>query len=266
LSPLLRAEDENTHERPTGLRRDAGPARGGPISPASLGVAETCQEWRPRGDWYLRKFASFLLVHEPFFAQAPTLVRHVDFEGRRIRVSVWYAPNSGPEASGFGAIPYIGLDPRVRGFPVIKVEVDSTGQGYVNWYGWIQVIAHLREDGSYEDWSPDPIPALRDRGVPFCALGYHPTIYDAPFFPGRPRIHWRADLFLTPLTIFRPAEEDIVPIVGLRWGFRIHQPGGEPELLPLQVVGSAEWDEALPHLKYWYPSWRFAPGNENRRP
>ena len=197
-------------------------------------------------------------MHEPFFSKAPSLVRELDHDGRRVRVSVWYAPNSGPEASGFDIIRDIGMDPRVRGFPVLKAEVDSSGHGYANFYGWIQGIAHLHADGSVEDWSPDSIPALRNRGVPFCFLSYHPTYYDAPFWPERSQIHWRADLFLCPVVVRRPSQEDIVPLIGVRWGFKIRQSGDEPELLPLEVVGSAAWSETLPRLKFWFPSWRFA--------
>ena len=212
----------------------------------------------PAVSLYLRGSCFLSHMHEPFFSKEPSLVRELDHDGLGVRVSVWYAPNSGPEASGFDIIRDIGMDPRVRGFPVLKAEVDSSGHGYANVYGWIQGIAHLRADGSVEDWSPDSIPALRDRGVPFCVLSYHPTFYDAPFWPERPQIYWRADLFLCPIVVRRPSEEDIVPLIGVRWGFKINQSGGEPELLPLEVVGSAAWGEALPRLKFWFPSWRFS--------
>jgi hypothetical protein len=196
-------------------------------------------------------------MHEPCFSDAPTLDKEFDHDGRKVRLSIWYGANTGPEDSGFGQIRDIGLDQRVRGFPVLKAEVDSSGFGYANVYGWIQYIAHLGPDGTVEDWSPDSIPAFRDRGVPFCVLGYHPTFYDAPFWPERPKLHWRADLFLCPIVVRRPSEEDIVPLAGIRWGFKIVTDGSLPEFLPLEPLGSDSWNEALPRLRFSFPSWRF---------
>ena len=206
----------------------------------------------------MRLYPVALSMHEPCFTKEPSLVRNLNHDGTKIRVSVWYGVNTGPEDTGFGIIRHIGLDPRVRGFPVLKVEVDSSGRGYANIYGWIQGIAQLDIDGTVQDWGPDSIPAMRDRGVPFCNFGYHSTFYDAPFWPERPRIHWRADLFLCPIVVRRPSEEDIVPITGFRWGFKITTDGGEPELLPLQSIGREAWSVALPRLKFRFPSWRFA--------
>lgn len=196
-------------------------------------------------------------MHEPCFSNEPKLVKELEHDGRKIRVSVWYGTNTGPGDTGFEIIQDIGLDPRVRGFPVLKAQVESSGHGYANVYGWIQGIAHLDPDGSVEDWSPDSVPALRDRGVPFCVLGYHPTFWDAPFWPDRPQLHWRADAFLCPIVVRRPSEEDIVPLAGFRWGFKIASNGGDPELLPLEEVGIDAWTDAVPRLRFWFPSWRF---------
>ena len=197
-------------------------------------------------------------MHEPCFSEPPTLVRELRLDNAKTRLSVWYGTNTGPEDTGFGIIRDIGLDPRVRGFPVFKAELESSAFGYANWFGWVQVVAHLREDGSVEDWSPDPFPMMRDRGVPFSVFGYLPTLYDAPFWPERPRLHWQADTFLCTLVIRKPSEEDIVPMAGFRWGFRIAKDGGDPELLPLESIGGAAWEETLPRLRFWFPSWRFA--------
>jgi len=196
-------------------------------------------------------------MHEPCLATEPTLVREAKCGDRTVRVSVWYGVNSGPESTGFDVIRDVGLDPRVRGFPVIKAEVDSSGFGYANLLGWIQGVAHLGPDGSVEDWNPDWIPAFRDRGIPFCSLAYHPTFFDAPFWPERPRIHWRADLFLCPMVVRRPSEEEITPLVGFRWGYTIAGAGADPVLLPLESTGPEAWSEVLPRLRFWFPSWRF---------
>lgn len=197
-------------------------------------------------------------MHEPCLPEQPNLIHDVDYDGRKVRVSIWYGVNTGPKDTGFEIIRDIGLDPGVRGFPVLKAQVDSTGHGYANVFGWIQGIAHLRPDGSSEDWSPDSIPALRDRGLPFCVLGYHPTFFDAPFWPERPQLYWQADLFLCPIVVRRPSEEEIVPVAGFRWGFKIAKDGGEPELLPLETVGREAWNKSIARLEFWFPSWRFA--------
>lgn len=201
-------------------------------------------------------------MHEPCFSKEPRLVRDLQMKNHKVQVSIWYGVNTGPEDSGFLAIRDIGADPRVKGFPVFKAQVDCSAFGYEDWFGWIQMIVHLRTDGSIEDWSPDPLPMMRDRGVPFAEFGYLPTLYDAPFWPERPRIHWRADTFLCPLVIRRPSEEDILPLAGFRWGFTIPKQGGEPELLPLEGIGAKEWNVSLPQLRFWFPSWRFARWSE----
>ncbi len=203
-------------------------------------------------------------MHEPCFSDQPALVRELDHEGRKVRISIWYGANTGPDDTGFGIIRDVGLDPRVRGFPVLKAAVDSSGHGYANVFGWIQVISHLGRDGSIEDWSPDPFPMMRDRGVPFMLAGYLPTFFDAPFWADRPQLHWRADLFLCPIVVRRPSEEAIEPLGGFRWGFQIPSQGAEPALLPLEEVGHGAWAESLPRLRFWFPSWRFAewPGTE----
>lgn len=197
-------------------------------------------------------------MHEPCFSEQPVLTHELLYEGKTLRVSLWYGVNTGPEETGFGILRSVGLDPGVRGFPVLKAVVESSGHGYANEFGWIQVVAHLRSDGSIEDWSPDPIPMMRDRGVPFAIAGYLPTFFDAPFWLDRPQLHWRADLFLCPLVFGRPSEEEIVPLAGFRWGFRIGSDGGEPELLPLETVGREAWTESLPRLNFTFPGWRFS--------
>jgi hypothetical protein len=197
------------------------------------------------------------VVHERSFSTEPNRVLEVGYRGGEVRVSVWYGTNVSPDDSGFGAIPGVGLDPRVRGFPVIRAQVESSRSGYENMFGWIQGIAHLRPDGSLEDWGPDSLPSLRGKDVPFAFLGYNPAFYDAPFWPDRPQLHWRADLFLGPLT-YRPSnEEPLAPLLGLRWGFRIPSEGADPIVLPLEEAGVAAWEEARAGLRSSFPSWRF---------
>jgi len=194
---------------------------------------------------------------ERIFSAPPTLSLDVPYRAGAVRCEVWLAPNLGPEDSGFGAIADIGPRAPVRGFPVLKAAVSATTHGYENLFAWVQTVAHLGRDGRVEDWSPDVLPSLLDRDVPFACIGYCPTFYDAPFWPKRPRLHWRADLFLCPMAIRRPAKEEIRPIAGFRWGFRIPRPGAEPQLLPLEPVGPEAWAESLARLREHYPRWRF---------
>ena len=152
----------------------------------------------------------------------------------------------------------MGPDLRAQGFPVLKACVESTRNGYENVLGWIQVVAHLAPDGSVEDWSHDALPALRDRGVPFVTMAYEPTFFDAPFWPERPRIDWRADLFLCPVVIRHPFDEPIRPLTGVRWGFTIPHDGGDPRLRPLEQSTSDHWSESLPRLRSCFPDWKFS--------
>jgi hypothetical protein len=196
-------------------------------------------------------------MHERFFTSEPTRTLKAEHEGATVTASIWYAANSGPEESGFRAVPHVGHNPPVKGFPVMKVTLESSGHGYENNWGWLQLVEHIRPDRSVEDWSPDPFPMVRDRGIPFVTFGYLPTFYDAPFWPERPAIHWQADVFLAPI-VREPTDEHIRPVLGFRWGFRIGNAGTEPELIPLEVLGADAWLNHLPHLRSWFPDWRFA--------
>ncbi len=197
-------------------------------------------------------------MREPCFAERADRVLSFPLEGRTATVRAWYGTNTGPQDTGFGAVRRVGNDPRVRGFPVLRAEVEADGRGYENLFGWLQYVLHLAPDGALEDWSPDPLPMFRDRGIPFGSVGYLPTFFDAPFWPERPRLHWVAELFLCPIRVGRPAEEPIDPVLGLRWGFRIREHGGEPERLPLERLGTAAWADARPRLEFWFPGWRFS--------
>jgi hypothetical protein len=197
-------------------------------------------------------------MHEASLPKEPSDAREVEWRGRKVRVLIWYGVNIGPEDTGFNIIPDLGRDPSVRGFPVIKAAAVSSGYGYENNLGWIQVVAHLDDGGSILDWSHDSFPALRDRGVPFVVFGYNPTFFDAPFWPERPKIRWRADLFLCPLVVRRRSEEAIFPLTGFRWGFEIASEGDAPRVSPLVAIGHEAWGESLPRLRFAFPGWRFA--------
>lgn len=196
-------------------------------------------------------------VHERFFGRRTQRVVTVRCGAHAFRVSVWYGTNSGPGESGFTSVPHVGWDPGVAGFPVIKATVSSTARGYANQPGWVQIVRHLGAGVPDDEASPDPMPMMRDRGVPFPYAGYLPTFYDAPFWRERPRVHWQADLYLCPV-VRVPSREAIAPVFGVRWGFRIPRAGADPEVRPLAGIGPRDWAWSLPWLECWFPGWRFA--------
>jgi len=204
-------------------------------------------------------------VHPSSFSRTPNLVLKFARRGLSGTVRVWYRPSSGPREAGFGAIPDIGLDRGVRRFPIVKAEVRSGGRGYENLFGWIQVVAHLDHKGRIRNFDPDVFPMMAGQAVPYALFGFLPTLYDAPYWPERPRIHWRADSYLCSMVVRKPSREPIDPIAGFRWGFKIALPGGDPELLPLEVVGAREWSEASGLLRTAFPTWRFGSWRRGHR-
>lgn len=173
-------------------------------------------------------------------------------------VRVWYGTNRRPSDGGFAALRGWSREERAGvGFPVIKCEITTGVVGYWNFLGWIQYVTQDPLDGARIVPVVDRVPSMVDRDVPFAITGYCPTFFDAPAHNRLPVIDWQARLFLCTQPIMS-RKEPIVPLVGLRWGYRIEESGEPPMVHPLAVATEADWRTARQELTRRHPQWRFA--------
>jgi hypothetical protein len=151
---------------------------------------------------------------------------------------------------------------QLAGFPALLATVEPQARGYQNWMGWIQCVGEKDLAGNVVTREDDPIWFLRGRDVPYAAVGYAPSFFDAPTRPARPEMVWEADLFLCSLPLLAEggavANNPVRPLVGIRWGFRIPARGGAPETLPPKMAPPEAWTSWVPVLRGKFPTWRFA--------
>jgi hypothetical protein len=140
--------------------------------------------------------------------------------------------------------------------------VDPEGQGYHNWLGWIQLVNERDPKGASISSAHDPIWFLQGKEVPYCAVGYAPSFFDAPSRPARRAVLWEADLFLcsvpTISTIDGRPDAPLEPLAGVRWGFRIASDGEAPTPIAPRWTGDWAWASWVPVLRRAFPTWRFA--------
>jgi hypothetical protein len=148
------------------------------------------------------------------------------------------------------------------GFPVLLAQVEPESRGYENWFGWIQLVNEREPNGRPISSEHDPIWFLNGKDIPYCALGYAPTFFDAPSRPARRAVLWEADLFLCTVPANPPKDSrtlpPVEPLAGLRWGFRIDTDGGEPVALTPRWTGDWAWASWVPVLRKGFPGWSFA--------
>ncbi len=152
--------------------------------------------------------------------------------------------------------------PASTGFPTITARVEAESSGYENWLGWIQMVNERTPDGREIRADHDPIWFLQGRDVPYAAVGYAPTFFDAPTRPERRPVLWEADLFLCTVPSLRDGLDAstaaVEPLAGARWGFRIDRDGEAPAPIGLRPAGNWAWASWVPALRKSFPRWRFA--------
>jgi hypothetical protein len=151
---------------------------------------------------------------------------------------------------------------RLAGFPALLATVEPQSRGYQNWMGWIQCAGERDLAGQVVRREEDASWFLRGRDVPYAAVGYAPSFFDAPTRPARPEMVWEADLFLCSLPLLDDRAADppvpVRPLVGIRWGFKIPARGGEPETVAPRMAPPDAWSTWVPLLRERFPSWAFA--------
>jgi hypothetical protein len=205
----------------------------------------------------------------PLFDGPPLLESTYAGGARRGRVTVSMAPIPDAGAAGwdavFGADGTRGTSDSLEsraGFPALLARVEPEGHGYQNCLGWIQFVNERHPKGASVSSEHDPIWFLRGKEVPYGAVGYAPTFFDAPTRPARRAVLWEADLFLCTVPSVSPVDRrpdsPLEPLAGVRWGFRIPADGEAPQPIAPRWTGDWAWASWVPVLRKAFPTWRFA--------
>jgi hypothetical protein len=197
-------------------------------------------------------------MHETSFPKAPTLTLRFERAGRAGTVRAFYGITHSPAESGFPALKGWGRAIRAGvGFPTIKCEVECDRPGYWNLLGWIQLVGQEFPGRRKRVILVDRFPAFLRHDIPFVAMGYAPSVFDAPAFNSLPSVDWRAALFLCTLPMMSRREE-IVPLAGVRWGYGIDREGETPTPYPVRPATDVDWREVRAQLVRRHSKWRFA--------
>jgi hypothetical protein len=188
---------------------------------------------------------------------------------REGQVVVCYGANQDPVYAGFDALAGLGFDLALcAGYPAVHARIEAfAGTGYRTFCGWVQIITGERyavDDPTRQRPQRavdlDQAPTLAGCGLPFCAIGNRPELFDAPCrnLGSSAELRWVADTFLVTAPA-RSRQQEIVRLAGFRWGYteaadqavRVH---------PLRVTDASAWNAHLPFLRGAYSGWRFREG------
>jgi hypothetical protein len=195
-------------------------------------------------------------VQESSFPSRPVQISPFKTAHRSGTVRVYYGVTRHGKDSGFTALKGFKADRSGRGFPTIKCEVRCDDPGYWSVLGWIQWVTQDFGENRPQVELIDRFPAVMDRDLPFASMGYAPTFFDAPAYNSLPNVDWRATLFLCTLPMLS-RREAVVPLVGYRWGYRIHRARGAVIPYPLQPATSPDWTRVRSKLSDRHPQWAF---------
>lgn len=155
-------------------------------------------------------------------------------------------PNTDPYATGHNQVAKNFDADAFKGFPVLTAEVSFPGEGPAGWFGWIQLIRHLRR-GQVIDEEIDANPLLA--GSPLYVEGYHPTFADAPANPDHLDLDWLADAYLVSIGPRR-----LTPIIGFTWGYRRFL-DDRTELIEPEMAAANAWDRVRSRVQRDFPDW-----------
>jgi hypothetical protein len=176
-----------------------------------------------------------------------TLALPFRWAGREGEVHVEVRKNDDPAT--------LGCEEFARGFPVVRATIEPPSQGYVDMLGWVQLVDDSYHGGGFHADGFEPLGPLPH---PFGFFGISPTLFDAPHFDGE-NFDFIAHTFLCglggELLEFR---HEARAILGFSWGCR--KRGPEIELLDLEALPPAAWDDHREYLARMFPAWTLAPG------
>ena len=180
-----------------------------------------------------------------------TLTLPFHTRGQEGRLVIHLRANDDPYATGHDQVARNFDAAAFIGFPVLTAEVDFPREGPAGWFGWVQLIRHLR-DGAVIDEEIDANPLLADS--PLYVEGYRPTFADAPANPDHLDLDWCADAFLVSMG----AGSRLTPIIGFSWGYRrFHD--DRTDLLDPAPADPEAWPRIQHRIEQDLPSWTTDP-------
>jgi hypothetical protein len=156
----------------------------------------------------------------------------------------------------------IGQTDEAEGFPICTARVTFDGEGYVAFFGWIQLVRSTDNDSAGKEFEMDPFLPFQDSPSPYAFYGLTPILFDAPSRPSRKPMRWLAHSFLatTPLDdtdLFANLHDrKVIPLLGFSWGFDI-EAEGLILLRPIERLGGMDWSDHGPLLRRAFPTWKF---------
>jgi hypothetical protein len=157
----------------------------------------------------------------------------------------------------------LGCPELARGFPYCRARVEPMGNGYTDFFGWVQLIdlRHFSNSAlvihSGSGFEADPYLPIGLAPYPFTFFGLAPTFFDAP--------HTDEDWDFTAHSFLcgmggelHEVRREARAILGFSWGFS--KRGEEFEFFGPDPLEAEAWNSHCSYLGQTYPDWTFAPG------
>jgi hypothetical protein len=183
-------------------------------------------------------------------------------------IGVIYKENTSPVTSGFEIVKDLVPDLDICiGYPTIRASVkEFAGFGFSRYCGWIQVVQmEFYSDANSEDpddtyYEVDTTPAMKQKGLPFCAFGYPADFFDAPcnnYYEGAKMV-WKANTFLVSMPSYIN-NESISFLAGFEWGFKEYRSKVKKQIniTPVKNIDSEYWEKHIPLFYRDFPQWNF---------
>jgi hypothetical protein len=163
------------------------------------------------------------------------------------------------------------LEPAILGardgsfnLPNCGAIVEFAGRGYLQLFGWVQLVRSTDNTFQGEKFEMDPFDPFKmyERAPsPYCWYGILPTLFDAPSRDDRVYLDWVAHSFLAASPL-RGDRRIVTPLLGFSWGFQIAE-DGKVTLRPIAPLTATDWETHIPYLQDCYPEWSFVEMTES---
>lgn len=178
------------------------------------------------------------------------------WRGKRCTIEVDYAPNSGPDASGFSIFHDMPFDlEQCKGYPTMHARVNAANlRGYERYCGWIQLVSRrdyaTKDSIAVESFDLDCDEEMRKHGLPYFAFGYPAELFDAPCknLGSSARLEWRARTYLVEMPVYRVNGRQMKFLAGFSWGYTEGR-DEEVKMLALNRLTEEDWLKDRPLLQ-----------------
>lgn len=146
-----------------------------------------------------------------------------------------------------------GAHPGSRGLTWCRAEVETSAEGYLARFGWVQLVRSTDNRSGGAAFEMDPLEVLGEVGHPFGYYGVRPTLFDAPSRDDRRDLDWLCHSFLAAVV---PGDLPAVKwLAGFSWGFVVR--ASSATTTDPAPLSDDDWNRHRPVLNSSYPLWRF---------